>query len=46
LRPATAMPVALAQDAAHGPSAPHAFFDGEAEDMPASDAEAAVPRAA
>jgi 8-amino-7-oxononanoate synthase len=46
LRPATAAAVAFAQDAAHKPSAPQAFFDGEAEDMPTADAEAAVPRAA
>jgi hypothetical protein len=47
-RPATAMPVAFAQEAAHVATAPHAFFDAEAHDVPAAaaDAAAAVPRAA
>jgi 8-amino-7-oxononanoate synthase len=40
-RPATAMPVAFAQEAAHTATAPHAFFDAEAHE-PAD----AVPRAA
>jgi glycine C-acetyltransferase/8-amino-7-oxononanoate synthase len=48
-RPATAMPVAFAQEAAHAVSAPHAFFDAEAHDVhgpDAADTDAAVPRAA
>ena len=57
-RPATAMPVAFAQEAAHVATAPHAFFDAEADARPAEraaffDAEApeadgvdSVPRAA
>ncbi|MEA2155622.1 MAG: 8-amino-7-oxononanoate synthase [Solirubrobacteraceae bacterium] len=39
-RPATAMPVAFAQEAAHAAAAPHAFFDAEAPEP------RAVPRAA
>jgi hypothetical protein len=52
-RPATAMPVAFAQEAAHAASAPRAFFDAEQDDAAAAaatgagffDGEADAPRA-
>jgi glycine C-acetyltransferase/8-amino-7-oxononanoate synthase len=46
-RPATAMPVAFAQEAAHAASAPRAFFDAEADELDAVPVQPrAVPRAA